>query len=156
MCVYHLAVRWKEKNTVSSPPKVLIVDDEERFRAIMCKRLNHRGLSAVTAGSGPEALEAVKNGRYDVVILDIRMPEINGVQVLSKLKKIEPLIEVIIMTAYASIDTAKEILRLGAYDYVLKPYDIDELVEKIEAAYERKVTRTDLASQAAREKKENV
>jgi DNA-binding NtrC family response regulator len=122
-------------------PKILIVDDEERFRATMGKLLKVRGLEADTAGSGPEALERLKSTPYDVMILDVRMPQMGGVQVLTEIRKIDPDIEVIILTGYASVDTAKEIMKLGAYDYMLKPYQIDELVEKIDLAFDRKVAR---------------
>jgi DNA-binding NtrC family response regulator len=132
-----------------STPRVLIVDDEERFRNTMCKLLTVRGLVATTAGSGAEALEKLKGDTYDVTILDVRMPEMSGVQVLAEIRKIDPEVEVIIMTGYASVDTAKEIIRLGAYDYLLKPYEIDELMEKIEAAYDRKVARKRLTAGAS-------
>jgi len=122
-------------------PKILIVDDEERFRTTMGKLLKARGLEADTAGSGPEALERLKSNPYDVMILDVRMPQMGGVQVLSEIRKVDPDIEVIIMTGYASVDTAKEIMKLGAYDYMLKPYQIDELIEKIDLAFDRKVAR---------------
>lgn len=122
-------------------PRVLIVDDEERFRNTMCKLLTVRGIAAATAGSGPEALEELKKNTYDLVILDVRMPEMGGVQVLSEVRKIDPDIEAIIMTGYASVDTAKELMKLGAYDYMLKPYQVEELLEKIEAAYDRKLAR---------------
>lgn len=130
---------------MSAQPKVLIVDDEERFRTTMCKLLTVRGIEAVTAGSGKEAIEKLGQNRYDVIILDVRMPEMGGVQVLAEIRKIDPQTEVIIMTGYASVDTAKEIMKLGAYDYVLKPYSIEELMEKIEAAYDRKMSRIRLA-----------
>ncbi len=129
---------------MSSRPSVLIVDDEERFRNTMCKLLTVRGLAADTAGSGPEALEILKSGSHDVLILDVRMPDMSGVEVLSEVRKINPEIEVIIMTGYASVDTAKEIMKLGAYDYMLKPYATDELLEKIEAAFDRKKARKSL------------
>jgi DNA-binding NtrC family response regulator len=134
---------------MKSSPKILIVDDEERFRTTMCKLLTIRGFDAVAVGGGPEAIEHVKEQPCDVVILDVRMPEMSGVDVLAEIKKVDADIEVIIMTGYASVDTAKEILTRGAYDYMLKPYSIDELVEKIEAASERRQTRTRLKEQAA-------
>lgn len=127
-------------------PRILIVDDEERFRNTMCKLLTVEGYEASTAGSGPDALEELRGTAYDLVILDIRMPEMNGVQVLSEIKKIDASLEVIIMTGYASVDTAKEIMKLGAYDYLLKPYAIDELLEKIDTAYDRKMARQKLTS----------
>jgi DNA-binding NtrC family response regulator len=134
---------------MATQPKVLIVDDEERFRTTMCKLLTVRGLEAVTVGSGKEAIEKLRQGPYDVVILDVRMPEMGGVQVLSEIKKIDPQAEVIIMTGYASVDTAKEIMKRGAYDYVLKPYSIEELMEKIEGAYDRKMSRIRLTGSDA-------
>lgn len=127
---------------MSRSVRVLIVDDEERFRSTMCKLLTIRGFQAVTCASGPEALECLRAESYDVVVLDVKMPEMGGVHVLSEIKKMNSDIEVIIMTGYASVDTAKEILTLGAYDYMLKPYSIDNLVEKIEAAHERRKARS--------------
>jgi len=128
-------------------PKVLIVDDEERFRMTMGKLLRVKGLEPTIAGSGPEAIDQLRQCQFDVVVLDVRMPEMGGVHVLSELKKIDPEVEVIIMTGYASVDTAKEITKLGAYDYMLKPYVIEELVEKIEAAYDRKIARKKLVGE---------
>jgi DNA-binding NtrC family response regulator len=128
----------------SPKTRVLIVDDEDRFRTTMRKLLVVRGLEASTVGSGKDALEELKTSTYDVVVLDIKMPEMGGVEALAKIKKIDPSIEVIVMTGYASVDTAKKITELGGYDYMLKPYNIDELIEKIEAAHERKMARTQL------------
>jgi DNA-binding NtrC family response regulator len=130
----------------SPATRVLIVDDEDRFRITMSRLLTVRGLEASTAGSGKEALEALKTSSYDVVILDMKMPDMGGVEVLSEIKKVDPFIEVIVMTGYASVDTAKKITELGGYDYMLKPYDIDELMEKIDSAHERKVARSQLVS----------
>jgi len=110
----------------------------------MCKLLTIRGFQAVTCASGPEALQCLRTESYDVVVLDVKMPEMSGVHVLSEIKKMNSDMEVIIMTGYASVDTAKEILTLGAYDYMLKPYSIDDLVEKIEAAHERRKARSQL------------
>lgn len=133
---------------MQSKPKVLVVDDEERFRNTMCKLLTVRGLTANAAGSGTEALEKLRNETYDVTILDVRMPEMSGVQVLAEIRKIDPEVEVIVMTGYASVDTAKEIIKLGAYDFLLKPYEIEELMEKIEGAYDRKHARKRLTGGA--------
>lgn len=135
---------------MESRPKILIVDDEERFRTTMNKLLRVRGLEPTMAGSGAEAIDRLGEHQFDVVILDVRMPEMGGVHVLAELKKIDPEVEVIIMTGYASVDTAKEIMKLGAYDYMLKPYAIDELVEKIEAAYDRKMARKKLVGESTK------
>lgn len=135
---------------MSEDPRVLIVDDEQRFRATMSKLLGARGLDAVTAGTGLDALDLMRDGSFDVAIVDVKMPEMNGVDLLSEMKEADPTIEVIIMTAYASLDTAKVILARGAYDYLLKPYDIDELVEKIRAAFDRKQARLRLTGAGPR------
>ncbi len=125
-------------------PKILIVDDEERFRTTMSKLLGAEGLDARTAGSAAEALKTLATEAFDVVILDVRMPEMSGVEALKKIKEIDPYLEVIIMTGYASVDTAREIMSTGAFDYLLKPYSIDTLLEKIEAAFDRRLSRIHL------------
>jgi DNA-binding NtrC family response regulator len=129
---------------MAQQPKVLIVDDEERFRKTMRKLLTVEGIEAETAGSAKEGLEKLKEGAYDVIILDVRMPEMTGVEALAEIRKIDPEAEVIIMTGYASVDTAKEIMKLGAYDYLLKPYEKQELMDRIEAAFDRKLARKKL------------
>jgi DNA-binding NtrC family response regulator len=129
---------------MAAGPKVLIVDDEERFRTTMYKLLSVRGLDAHVAANGKEALEELQKNSYDVVILDVRMPEVNGMEVLPEIKKIDSFIEVIIMTGYASVATAREIMKLGAYDFLLKPYSIVELLDKIEGAFDRRTTRLKL------------
>jgi len=128
-------------------PRVLIVDDEERFRNTMCKLLTVHGITAATAGSGSEALRELEQNSYDLVILDVRMPEMGGVQLLSEIRKTDADVEVIIMTGYASVDTAKELMKLGAYDYMLKPYNVEELLEKIDAAFDRKLARARLSGE---------
>ena len=124
-----------------SIPRILIVDDEERFRTTLGKRLTERELDVVTVGSGIEALDEVKRRLYDVIILDIKMPGLDGIETLAEIKKIAPNIEVILLTGHASVDSAVEGMRLGAYDYVLKPCDIEQLLEKINGAYEVKAAR---------------
>ncbi len=124
-----------------SSPKILVVDDEARFRTTLSKRLAVRGLEVVTVGSGKEAIEELKSKPYDVIVLDVKMPEMDGIEALAEIKKINPGAEVIILTGHASVDTAMEIARLGGYDYLLKPSSIEELMEKIDTAYERKLTR---------------
>ena len=126
---------------MSSKPRVLIVDDEERFRTTLAKLLTVRDLEVKTAASGREALEELKAGPCDVVLLDVKMPEMSGVEVLAEIKKIDRNLEVIILTGHASVDVAVEIMRLGGYEYLLKPCPMEELMEKIDAAFERKVAR---------------
>ena len=125
------------------PPnaKVLIVDDEERFRLTLRKLLIANGLDTTAVGSGKEAIEELKQQPYDVILLDVKMPEMDGIEALGELKKINRGVEVIILTGHASVDVAVEIMRLGGYEYLLKPCPIEELLAKIESAYERKVAR---------------
>jgi DNA-binding NtrC family response regulator len=126
---------------MSAKPRVLIVDDEERFRTTMAKLLAVNGLTVTAVGSGTAALEELKARPYDVVTLDIRMPGMSGLDALAEIKKVNPGIEVIILTGHASVDTAVEIMKLGGYEYLLKPTSTEELMNKIDAAYERKLTR---------------
>jgi DNA-binding NtrC family response regulator len=122
-------------------PKVLIVDDEERFRKTLSKLLTAQGLEVYSAGSGDEALDLIRKHPVDIVLLDMRMPGMNGIDTLSAIKKIDPLIEVIMLTGHASVDVAVEIMKRGGFEYLLKPCDIDELLVKIDAAFERRLTR---------------
>jgi DNA-binding NtrC family response regulator len=126
---------------MNAKPRVLIVDDEERFRTTMAKLLTINGLEVTAVGSGKAALEELKANPYDVITLDIRMPEMSGLEALAEIKKVNPEVEVIILTGHASVDTAVEIMKLGGYEYLLKPTSTEELMNKIDAAYERKLTR---------------
>lgn len=122
-------------------PKILLVDDEERFRTTLAKMLRAQGLEVTALGSGREALAELARQAYDVMVLDLRMPEMDGMATLTEIKRIAPEIEVIILTGHADLDTAVEIMRLGGYDYLLKPCPVEDLLAKIESAYERKITR---------------
>jgi len=122
-------------------PKILLVDDEERFRTTLGKMLRAQGLEVTVLGSGREALAELHQKTYDVMVLDVRMPDMDGIATLTEIKKIAPQIEVIILTGHASMDAAVEIMRLGGYDYLLKPCPVEDLLAKIESAYERKITR---------------
>ncbi|MBI4642794.1 MAG: response regulator [Deltaproteobacteria bacterium] len=122
-------------------PKVLLVDDEERFRATLAKMLRSQGLEVTALGSGREALEELNQKAYDVMVLDVRMPDMDGIATLTEIKRIAPQVEVIILTGHASMDAAVEIMNLGGYDYLLKPCPVEDLMAKIESAYERKTAR---------------
>ncbi|MHC1729818.1 MAG: response regulator [Syntrophobacteraceae bacterium] len=122
-------------------PKVLIVDDEERFRTTLRKLLAVKKIEAADVGSAKEAFAEISQNAYDVVLLDVKMPEMNGIEALGKIKKQNPEIEVIILTGHASVDVAVEIMKLGGYEYLLKPCPIDELIGKIESAWEKKLAR---------------
>jgi DNA-binding NtrC family response regulator len=126
---------------MSSTPRLLLVDDEERFRTTLSKLLGVRGIPVAAVGSGEEALEELRSKPYDVILLDVRMPGMNGIEALAEIKKINPALEVIILTGHASVDAAVDIMKLGGYDYLLKPCSVDELMEKIDGAHERKLAR---------------
>jgi two-component system, OmpR family, response regulator CpxR len=118
--------------------KILLVDDEKDFVDVLAERLENRGFQVRTAGNGDEALTALKEEQADVVILDVLMPGMDGMEALEEIKKLSPLVEVMMLTGHATIDTAIDGLRLGAYDYLMKPTDTDDLVAKILRAYARK------------------
>ena len=117
---------------------VLLVDDEAEFLAALVKRLTKRGLNVHTAKSGEEALAIIKKKQIDVTVLDVRMPGLDGVQTLSEVKKLAPLIEVIMLPGHASIEAAIEGMELGAYDYLMKPADIDALFYKLQDAFKKR------------------
>ncbi len=122
-------------------PRVLLVDVEERFRTTLQKLLAAQGLIVAGVGSGAAALEILAQQAFDVILLDIRMPGMTGIQALAAINKLDPNLEVIVLTGHASMDAALEIIKLGAYDYLLKPCPTEEVLLKIEAAYEKKVER---------------
>jgi DNA-binding NtrC family response regulator len=118
--------------------KVLLVDDETEFRETLMKRLRKRNLLITGASSGEEALAVLERTPVDVVVLDVRMPGMDGIETLRAIKKQCPLVEVIMLTGHASLEVAIQGMELGAFDYLMKPMDIDELVYKLEDAYKRK------------------
>jgi two-component system OmpR family response regulator len=119
--------------------KVLIVDDEEDFLETIVKRLRARGIQVTGAESGYKALELIEDGGFDVVILDVKMPGMDGIETLREMKKKKPLLEVIMLTGHASVESGIQGMQLGAFDYVMKPVALDELLEKMRQAYERKL-----------------
>lgn len=125
--------------------KVLLVDDEERFTSTLSKRLTERGLNVLTASSGMQAVQLVEEHSFDVIILDVKMPGMDGVETLREVKKIQPLAEVIMLTGHASVDSAIEGIRFGAYEYLMKPCEIEELMTKVKDAYAKKVLREEEA-----------
>jgi DNA-binding NtrC family response regulator len=129
-------------------PRILLVDDEERFRANLEKMLGAQGLTVSARSSGAEALEELRHTPYDVIVLDIRMPGLDGLATLAEIKRLDPEVEVIILSGHASMDAAMEINRLGGYDYLMKPCPLEELLLKIDAAYEKRVERQKRKRQA--------
>jgi two-component system, OmpR family, response regulator len=118
--------------------RVLIVDDELDFLETIVKRLKRRQVDATGIDSGIKALELLEREHFDVVILDVRMPGLDGIETLKEMKKKRPLLEVIMLTGHASVESGVQGMQYGAFDYVMKPADINELLEKIREAYERR------------------
>jgi len=117
------------------PASILLVDDDTDFVENMAERLALRNYKVVVTNSGLEALAQLKkNPMLDVVVLDIRMPGMGGIETLNEIKKNYPLLEIIILTGYASIMTTIEAMNAGAFEYLEKPYDIEQLVAIINAA----------------------
>ena len=120
-------------------PFIMLVDDEVPFVETMVKRLTKRELVVLTAYDGQEALDKLKtNQDVDVVRLDVKMPGMDGIQVLKKIKELYPLIEVIMLTGHATVETAIEGMRLGAFDYLKKPTELEDLLAKAEEALKKK------------------
>ncbi|WP_272701149.1 response regulator [Desulfovibrio sp. Fe33] len=118
--------------------KALLVDDEESFRNTLCKRLSRRGMTVEQAGSGEEALERLKTYQPDVILLDVKMPGMDGLTALHKIKEVDPLVEVVMLTGHASMEIAIRGMELGAFDYLMKPVEFEELLYKLEDASSRK------------------
>ncbi|MDO5674626.1 MAG: response regulator [bacterium] len=118
--------------------RVLIVDDEDDFRETIVKRLNARKLQAEGASSGVKALEVLKEREFDVMVLDVKMPDMDGIETLRHVKKMTPEIEVIMLTGHASVEFGLKGMQLGAFDYIMKPAPINELMDTIGQAFNKK------------------
>ena len=122
---------------------VLLVDDESEFLDTLVKRIKKRNVNAHGVASGEEALAFLNQQPVDVVVLDVRMPGMDGIQALREIKQHYPLIEVIMLTGHASLEVAIEGMELGAFDYMMKPIEIDELLYKLQDAYKKKYIHTE-------------
>jgi DNA-binding NtrC family response regulator len=118
--------------------RVLLVDDETIFTKNMSKLLKNRGYQVTAVNSGDGAIRELEQNHFDVIVLDLKMPGMDGIATLKEIIKLGLFTETLILTGHGSIDTALEAMKLGAYDYLTKPCEIDELVAKIEAAWEKK------------------
>ena len=126
--------------------KVLLVDDEEEFVKALAERLKMRDLRSDTVLDGEEALSYVEDQEPDVMVLDLKMPGIDGMEVLRQVRKVYPNIQVIILTGHGTEKDEEEAKRLGAFDYLEKPVNLDILVKKMKAAYRRKMEDTMVAA----------
>lgn len=118
--------------------KVLIVDDETDFVEMTIKRLAKRGIRCSGATSGEQAVEQIRNDNFDVVLLDVKMPGMDGIDTLREIKRLKPLVEVVMLTGHASMESGIEGMKLGAFDYLMKPMDLEPLLEKLCDANEKK------------------
>jgi DNA-binding NtrC family response regulator len=132
--------------------RVLLVDDEEQFVETLAMRLEARDYAVATAFNGDQALDHVKAKDVDVVVLDVLMPGLSGADTLREMKKLRPLTEIIMLTGHATVPTAIEGMKLGAFDFLMKPTEIEELVDKINRAYKRKAEQEDRIRQATIDK----
>ena len=119
--------------------QLLLVDDEERFLETTKTLLERRGVSVFTATGGLDAMKVLDEHRIDVVVLDVKMPGLDGGEVLRKIKQRYPLVEVVMLTGHATVESAVEGMRLGAFDYVTKPCDVSQLLGKAQEAFDKKV-----------------
>ena len=121
------------------PERILLIDDEKDFLDIMSERIRNRDMEVTTASSGKQALELVEKEFYDAIILDLQMPEMDGLQALERLKRINPDLQVILLTGHATVEKGVQAMKLGADDVMEKPADIQVLTEKIKKAHAKKI-----------------
>jgi DNA-binding NtrC family response regulator len=133
---------------VNRTTNLLITDDEKDFVEMLSLRLKASGLNVFSAFNGRECLDLIAQEDIDVVILDIKMPGMDGIETLREIKSRSPLVEVVMLTGHGTIDTAVEGMKLGAFDYVLKPAVFDDLREKIKGARQRKDRQADRIQKA--------
>ena len=134
--------------------RVLLVDDEKDFLEVLIRRLGKRQVKVDGVSTGEEALQYLQVRPIDVAVLDVKMPGMDGITLLRELKKLNPLIEVIMLTGHASLEVALEGMRSGAFDYLMKPAEIDELLYKIQDAYRAKTIQEEKIARLEREKEQ--
>ncbi len=123
--------------------RLLIVDDEEQFVEAFSARLSMRNYEVTTSLTGEDAIEKITNYNFDVVILDVRLPGIEGTAVLREIKNLKPLTEVIMLTGHGTVEMAIEGMKLGAFDFLMKPSETEDLIRKIDKAHDRKAEQED-------------
>jgi two-component system, OmpR family, response regulator CpxR len=118
---------------------VLLVDDEKDFVETLAERLEVRNFTVITALSGDEAIEKVKQDHIDIIVMDLLMPEKSGIETYKEIRMIHPAIGVIMLTGHAELESAMASMKMGIYDYLIKPVQIEELVEKLNMAHSHKI-----------------
>jgi DNA-binding NtrC family response regulator len=119
--------------------KLLIVDDETQFLEAIAKRLRKRNFDVRTASNGPDAIDIARKEKFDIALLDLKMPGMDGSQVLKVLKKEHKFLEAIILTGHGSLESAVELTKLGAFSYLPKPYELEKLIQTLKDAYETRL-----------------
>ncbi|MHC5036782.1 MAG: response regulator [Planctomycetota bacterium] len=132
--------------------KLLIVDDETQFLDAIAKRLRKRDFDVTTATNGPDAIEIARKEKFDIALLDLKMPGMDGSQVLKVLKQEHKFLEAIILTGHGSLESAVELTKLGAFGYLPKPYELEKLVETLKDAYETRLKKKFAADEAKMDK----
>ncbi|MGB9439097.1 MAG: response regulator [Desulfobacterales bacterium] len=123
------------KNSNTDHVRLLLIDDEKDFVNILSKRLKRRSIEVKKAFSGAEAIQALRGQEFDVAVLDLKMEDMDGIEVLKMLKIMDPRLAVIMLTGHGSAEAAEQGIKLGAFDYLTKPCELAELLGKIMAAY---------------------
>ena len=119
-------------------PRIILVDDEKDFVETLAKRIAHRGAFDVEfTYTGEDALEKIRDCHYDIAVIDVKMPGMNGLETLVEIKKMCPDLRVIFLTGHASVETGEEGKNKGAFDYMTKPVEFNELMDKINAAMQQ-------------------
>jgi DNA-binding response OmpR family regulator len=136
--------------------KIMLVDDEERFLQTTQKMIAKKGYDAITATSGEEGLKKLEDELVHVVILDVKMPGMDGVETLKQIKQKFPMVEVIMLTGHATAESAVEGLKLGATDYLTKPANIEDLIAKAEEAFNKRVILEEKIQMAEALKKSHI
>ena len=123
-----------ENRTVEAV-RLLLIDDEKDFVDILSKRLRRRHMDVAKAYNGAEAVRLLRNRQFDVAVLDLKMEDMNGIEVLKMLRIMAPRLVVIMLTGHGSVEAAEQGIKLGAFDYLTKPCELEDLVKKIMQAY---------------------
>ena len=127
-----------KENVQTDPIRLLIVDDEVGFVNILAKRLSRRNMEVASAYTGTEAIQILRKQDFDVAVLDLKMEEMDGIEVLKIFKKMDPRLVVIMLTGHGSEQAAREGIEFGAFDYLTKPCELEELLAKIKEAYQER------------------
>ncbi len=120
--------------------RVLLVDDEVEFLEPMAARLRRRGIDCATAQSGQEALEVLGRGQFDCAVVDVKMPAMDGLDLLRRMRRDHPGVPVILLTGHASVELGVQGLELGAFEYLMKPVDLDELLDSVRRSAQKKIS----------------